>query len=372
MSILTSEIATKLNGSLSGNPDLLIHDGKSIQKAGPEEITFVGDKKNVSELNQTKAIAVLVSDDLKEKITLAEQDQLKCIIYVPDAQSAMIELLQILRPRKTGSFKGISDLATVHETAIIGNDTEIHPGAIIEAGVTMGQRCRILPGVHIGLGCQLGDDVTLYSNVVLYDDISLGDRVSIHSSAVIGADGFGYRLVNGKHKRIPHFGGVRIGNDVEIGSCTTVDRGMIEDTVIGEGTKLDNQVMIAHNCELGKHNIMVSQVGLAGSVTTGDYVVCAGGVGVADHLHLGTQSVIGSKAAVHRNVPDGETQLGYPAEPVERAMRIVMAQKKLPEMRKDLRALQKQVKAITEKMEQLEKENIGNKGDSGQDITSAA
>ena len=171
----------------------------------------------------------------------------------------------------------------------------------------------------------------------------VGNRVILHAGAVIGADGFGYRTVNGRHERIPHFGTVRIEDDVEVGANTTIDRAMVDETVIGQGTKLDNLVMIGHNCEIGRHNLIVSQVGFAGSVTTGDYVVCAGQVGIADHVHLGSRWVLGAKAGVHKDVPDGERHVGVPAVPEVECMRVVMALQKLPEMRQQFRKLERQV-----------------------------
>lgn len=170
---------------------------------------------------------------------------------------------------------------------------------------------------------------------------------------MIGADGFSYRLVDGRHERIPHYGSVRIEDDVEVGACTTIDRAMVDETVIGQGTKLDNLVMIGHNCEIGRHNLLVSQAGLAGSVTTGDYVICAGQVGIADHVHLGTRSVVGAKAGVHKDIPAGERQIGVPAIPEAECRRVVMAQHKLPEMRQQLKALERQVVELTSKLAQL-------------------
>lgn len=358
MSILTGDIAKQVGGSLTGNQEILIEDAKSLSKAGLGDISFISDKKNLRDLASSSVTSLLVPESLKDSVSLESHPQLECIIYVPDSQTAIIQLLELIRPRKSASFQGISDQAHVHESARIGDSPEIHAGTIIECDVRIGNNCRIMPGVHIGPGCVIGNDVTLYPNVVLYDGVKIGDRVAIHASSVIGADGFGYRLVKGRHERVPHFGGVRIENDVEIGSCTTVDRGMIDDTVVGEGTKLDNLVMIAHNCQLGKHNIMVSQVGLAGSVTSGDYAVCAGQVGIADHVHLGTQSVLGSKSGVHKNVPDGQTQIGCPAEPAERAMQIMMAQRKLPEIRKEFKVLQKQVQELTQELAKLQNKEL--------------
>ncbi len=232
-------------------------------------------------------------------------------------------------------------------TAQIGKNTNIHPGAHVAAGAAIGDNCDIHPGVVVSRGCRLGDSVVVYPIAVLYEDTVVGNRVIIHAGVVIGADGFGYRPVDGRHERIVHYGTVRIEDDVEIGACTTIDRAMIDETVIGQGTKIDNLVMIGHNCEIGRHNLFVSQVGLAGSVTTGDYVVCAGQVGIADHVHLGTRSVLGAKAGVRKDVPAGERQIGVPAIPEADCRRVVMAQQRLPEMRQQLRALERQVEALT-------------------------
>src|SRR5204862_5130966 len=152
------------------------------------------------------------------------------------------------------------------------------------------------PGAVVGRDCRLGDDVTLYPNAVLYDGTVLGDRVIVHGNAVLGADGFGYRFHDGRHVKVPQLGHVEVGDDVEIGACTTIDRGTFQATRIGAGTKIDNLVQVGHNCQIGQHNILVSQVGIAGSTTTGNYVVMAGQVGVADHLHIGDGASLGAQS----------------------------------------------------------------------------
>src|SRR5204862_8014669 len=168
-------------------------------------------------------------------------------------------------------------------------------------------------GGALGRFCRLGDDVTIYPNAVLYDATEVGHRVVIHANAVLGADGFGYRLQNGRHAKVPQLGHVEIGDDVEIGACTTIDRGTFQATTIGEGTKIDNLVQVAHNCQIGKHNLFVSQMGIAGSSTTGDYVVIAGQAGITDHVHIGTGAVIGAKSGVTKDVTAGQRTLGAPA-----------------------------------------------------------
>jgi UDP-3-O-[3-hydroxymyristoyl] glucosamine N-acyltransferase len=179
--------------------------------------------------------------------------------------------------------------------------------------------------------------VTLYPGAVLYDGTVLGDRVVVHAHAVLGADGFGYRFQDGRHVKVPQLGHVEVGDDVEIGAGTTIDRGTFQATRIGAGTKIDNLVQIGHNCRIGRHNVLVSQVGIAGSCTSGDYVVLAGQVGVADHIHLGDRAVIGARAGVTKDVPAGQRMLGAPATPEREQKRIMMTLEKLPELRRDLR-----------------------------------
>lgn len=333
-------------GEVLGDRETVICDGQSLDRSGPQHVTFAVSEKILRQMDRCNAGCVVISPQLVAQRTDAWKPA--AYLIVDDPLAAFVQILSQLRPARERTEIGISPQAHVSETATIGSNTNVHAGAVIGEGCVIGDDCEIMSGAVIGPGCTLGNGVTLHPNAVLYRDVIVGNRVAIHASAVIGADGFGYRLVDGRRQRVPHFGSVRIEDDVEIGACTTVDRAMIGETIVGEGTKLDNLVMIGHNCELGKHNAMVAQVGLAGSVTTGDYVVCAGHVGIADHVHLGEGSTIGSKAGVHKDVPAGETHIGVPATSAAEALRIVTAQKKLPQALKTLRALEKQIAELRE------------------------
>jgi UDP-3-O-[3-hydroxymyristoyl] glucosamine N-acyltransferase len=178
---------------------------------------------------------------------------------------------------------------------------------------------------------------------VLYDDTVVGDRVTVHANAVVGADGFGYRFQDGQHVKVPQLGHVEIGDDVEIGAGSTIDRGTFGATRIGAGTKIDNLVMIAHNCQVGRHNVIVSQVGMAGSSSTGDYVVIAGQVGVVDHVHIGDRCVIGGQAAVTKDVAAGQEMLGSPATPARDQKKLLMSLIALPKLRERLRAVERRL-----------------------------
>ena len=235
---------------------------------------------------------------------------------------------------------------------MLGPDVVVHPGATIGDDVTIGARTVIHSGVRLLNGCRIGSDVTIYPNAVLYEGTLVGNRVIVHAGAVIGAYGFGYETVEGLHKRSAQLGNVEIGDDVEIGANTTIDRGTYGPTRIGEGTKIDNLVMIAHNCAIGRHNLICSQVGIAGSCTTGDYVVMAGQVGLRDHLTIGNRAVLGAKAGVMNDIPDGAVFVGIPATP-EREQRVKQAAwARLPEMRKEFLALQKQLANLVARVDE--------------------
>src|SRR5262249_39630644 len=193
-------------------------------------------------------------------------------------------IVRHLQGRAANTTHGLDPLASVHPTARLGEGCELWPFAVVGENTVLGKRCTVHSGAVIGRNCRLGDDVVLHAHVVLYDDTVLGNRVVLHANTVIGADGFGYRLQNGQHVKVPQLGHVEIEDDVEIGACTTVDRGTFQATRIGIGTKIDNLVMVGHNCQIGPHNLFISQVGIAGSSTTGAYVVVAGQAGCVHHV----------------------------------------------------------------------------------------
>lgn len=353
MSTTIEWIAQELNCPARGNQRLEIHGAESVLKAGPHDITFVGDELNLKRLKSSSAGAVIIEKRLEESFQKSFTEAPFASLTVVDAQAAFIKIIQKLRPARELPEIGISPEADISPDVTIGENCHIYPRVTIRPGVKIGSNCRIHPGVYIGDECEIGDDVTIHANTVLYPDVKIANRVLIHATAVLGCDGFGYRFEKGRYVKIPHLGSVRIEDDVEIGAGTTIDRGMIGPTVIGEGSKIDNQVMIAHNCEIGKHNAFASQVGFAGSITTGDYVRCAGQVGIADHVHIGDQATLGARAGVHRDIPAGEVHIGTPAAPEKEQRKIVMAMRKVPDMRKQLRELEQHIKTLTQQFDEL-------------------
>ncbi len=348
-------LAARLQGDLLGDPNHVISDAQALRKAESHCISFLGDDTRIRELEHTHAGAIIISKKKLGELSEAQRASFNFLI-VPDVLESFITVLKQFRPERTRPAIGLSHRALIAPTAQIGPNTNVYPGASIGERVTIGSNCDIHPGVVLCDGVVIGDDVTIYPNAVLYPDVTVGHRVIIHAAAVIGADGFGFRFRGGRFHKIPQLGSVRIEDDVEIGACSTIDRGMIGPTVIGEGTKIDNLVQVAHNCEIGKHNVCASQVGFSGSATTGDFVRIAGQVGIANQVHLGEGCTLGAKSGVHRDIPAGETHVGYPARPHDEAFKIVMAEQKLPEMRTKLRELEKQVAKLTAALTQSTKQ----------------
>jgi UDP-3-O-[3-hydroxymyristoyl] glucosamine N-acyltransferase len=334
-------LAKLVGGRLAGSGfgDLEIDGAATLEDAEQGQISFLDSAEKAHRLVNCRASALVVPFEFAP-------DRLPAI-QSADVHRAFAAIVRHFHPQRRAPRVGVSPLALVSSTARIGENVDIHPGATIGDSVEIDGNSTIHSGVRLMAGCVLGRGVTIYPNVVLYENTIVGDRAVIHAGAVIGAYGFGYKLVGNEYERSAQLGNVEIGCDVEIGACTTIDRGTYSATVIGDGTKIDNQVMIAHNCRIGRHNMICSQVGIAGSTTTGDYVVMAGQVGVRDHVHIGTGAVLGAKAGVSNDVPNGAHMLGSPAIPL-REQKIQFAMfARLPEMRDQLKELQRRLETLT-------------------------
>jgi UDP-3-O-[3-hydroxymyristoyl] glucosamine N-acyltransferase len=331
VSLTVQQLAELVQGTVHGDGTIPIASARPLGEAQAGDITFVTDDKHATQLHLCRASAAIApASVLPNGMPL---------IHVKDPLAAFVTIVRHLRGTAEEKPHGIDPRAFIHPTAVVGEGASIFPFAAIGEGTVIGARCRIHSGAVVGSHCKLGDDVTLFANAVLYDGMLLGDRVIIHANAVIGADGFGYRLQDGKHVKVPQLGRVEIGDDVEVGACTTIDRGTFEATRIGDGTKIDNLVQVAHNCQIGQHNLFVSQMGIAGSSSTGDYVVVAGQVGITDHVHIGAGATIGARAGVTKEVPAGQRMLGAPATPEREQKRILMSLQRLPELGKELRRI---------------------------------
>ena len=335
VNVTVRQLAELVQGQVEGDGDLAIVAARPLHEAQPGHITFLEETKKLDLLVASRASAAVVGT---ETPTAG-----KTVIRVAEPLAAFVAIVQKLHARPEPAPSGIDARAAVDPSARIGPDPSIAAFACIAAGTVIGARCRIHSGVSIGRDCRLGDDVVLYPNAVLYDGTILGDRVIVHANAVLGADGFGYRQQQGKHVKIPQLGYVEIGADAEIGAGSTIDRGTFGSTKIGAGTKIDNLVMVGHNCQIGNHVILVSQVGIAGSCTLGDYAVLGGQVGVADHMNIGAGAAIAGKGGVMRDVPPGARMFGFPARPGREHLRIIASMDKVPDLWRDMQRVKKRL-----------------------------
>jgi len=341
MKLTLHQIARLVDGQLHGYPEVAVTGANIIRDAEPGDITLAESPQSAVELGDCRASAVLVAPGVvPEGLPY---------VTVKNVHKAFSNVVKHFRPPRVQRTSGVSPAAHVSPSAKIGPRCIVHAGASIGDDVEIAAGCEIHSGVCLLAGCKIGEKTVIYPNAVLYEDTVVGERVIIHAAAVIGAFGFGYDSSPGHHVLSSQLGNVIIGDDVEVGAGTTIDRGTYGPTSIGEGTKIDNQVMIAHNCRIGRHNMICSQVGIAGSCTTGDYVAMAGQVGLRDHISIGDQAMLGAKSGIMHDIPSGTAYVGYPATPEREQMVRQAAWAKLPEMRKEFRVLQKQVEMLIER-----------------------
>lgn len=307
MSVVSvGEIVDFVGGKYAGDRDRKLSAVAALTDASEEQLTFLSNPKYAAQLAETKAGAILVPKNLE-----GNEDRW---IRVDDPYFALARIMTrwfSARPLP----KGVSPKASIASSARLGTNVVVGPFATIGENAVVGNNVIIFQGVSIEAETDIGDDCLIYPNVVIYDGTHIGSRCIIHAGVVIGSDGYGFALNDGKHHKIPQIGIVRIEDDVEIGAGTTIDRAALGETVIGEGTKIDNLVQIGHNVKIGKHCLLVSQVGIAGSTELGDYVSVAGQSGFSGHLKIGHRVQVAAKSAVLEDVPDDTKVMGSPAMP---------------------------------------------------------
>ncbi|WP_395743398.1 UDP-3-O-(3-hydroxymyristoyl)glucosamine N-acyltransferase [Prosthecobacter sp.] len=343
-SITLQKLAELVGGTLSlGGADSVITGLNSLHEAVPGEVTFLGNARYLPGLKTTRASAALVPEDLdgehaREGLSL---------IRLKNPTLAFSNVIRFFGPPPVEFVPGI------HPTAVVAADAacdpqkiSVGPNAVIEGGVQIGDGCTIGAGAYIGRGVKLGEGCVIHANAVIKEYCVLGRRVILHSGSVIGSDGFGYEMVQGRHQKIDQVGIVQIDDDVEIGSCTTIDRARFGRTWIGEGCKIDNLVQIGHNCTLGKHCIIVSQTGISGSTRLGNYVTMGGQVGVAGHLEIGDQVMFLAKSGVTKNILEKGAYTGYPARPLMEGRKMLSLPAKIPDLLERVRELEKKLAAL--------------------------
>jgi UDP-3-O-[3-hydroxymyristoyl] glucosamine N-acyltransferase len=335
------ELAENLGGTVIGDENITIRGIASLDDAKEDQITFLANPKYAAKVATTRAAAVVVPP--------GAESYGKNVIEVKNPYLAFAKLLTIFYVKRPDA-KGVMAGAFLGEKAVMGEDLTIYPGASVGNGVKLGARVTIHPGAVLYDGVEVGDDVTIHSNVTIRERCRIGNRVIIHSGAVIGSDGFGYAPDGKEWYKIPQIGIVVIEDDVEIGANTTIDRAALEVTLIGRGTKIDNLVQIAHNCQIGENCMIVSQVGISGSARLGEHVTLGGQVGVAGHLEIGAFTMVGAKSGVPGNLPASGVFSGIPTIPHREWLRSMGTIPKLPEMRKTLSSLEKRIEELEENL----------------------
>ncbi|MHB8453224.1 MAG: UDP-3-O-(3-hydroxymyristoyl)glucosamine N-acyltransferase [Acidiferrobacterales bacterium] len=309
MAITIRELAKACGADILGNnPDQTINSAANLEEAGANQLTFLSNRKYAGRLKTTTASAVLVPRETPDDAVNSGT----CLLAVDDPEIAFITCLHCLYPEKT-SCGTLSAKAHIDPSAVAGPGTTIEAFVSIGANTFIGSNCWIKAGCRIGDGVTLGDNCVLHPNVVLYDGVRLGNNVIIHAGAVIGSDGFGYKLRNGEHVKFPQVGTVVIESDVEIGANTCIDRAALWETRVGESTKIDNLVHIAHNVQIGARSLLCGQVGIGGSTVIKDNVTLASQCGVADHVTIGSQAVVFARSGVTKDVANKEQVMGFPA-----------------------------------------------------------
>ena len=329
-----SEIVQYVSGRYEGPGDVAITGVAPLADAGEAQISFLANPKYAPQLGSTRAAAVLVSEDL-------EGSEPRWI-RVANPYYAMARVVAKFFDRRPAPI-GISEKASIARSARLGDGVAIGAFAAIGEDVWIGDNVTIYPNVTIENGSEIGEGTIVYPNVSIYYRSKIGKRCILHSGVVVGSDGYGFAPEGGRHEKIPQVGIVRIEDDVEIGAGSTVDRAALGETVIGEGTKIDNLVQVGHNVRIGKHCLLVAQVGIAGSTTIGDHVVVAGQSGVAGHLKVGDGVQVAAKSSVMKDVPAGQKVRGAPAVGLGEFQRREIWLRRLPELARKLNYLEQQI-----------------------------
>ncbi len=333
------EIATLVGGEIMrGEASLPIGGAATLETATACDVTLVDSSDKIHLLAKSAAAAAIVP---------AGSGPLdRPSIEVADVHTGFASVIASFRPPREAPRRGVSLQASVDPTARLAEDVEVQAFATVGPDCEIGSGVTIHAGARIMAGCRIAAAATIFPNAVLYENTVVGERCIVHANAVLGAYGFGYKVTEGRYAISAQLGWVELGDDVEVGAGTTIDRGTYGPTLIGNGTKLDNLVMIAHNCRLGRHNMICSQVGVAGSTSTGDWVVMAGQVGVRDHVHIGDRAVLGARSGVSCDIEPGKTVLGEPAIDLRERKLQLATISKLPEMRKEMKQLASRVESL--------------------------
>ncbi len=332
------ELAEYVGGRVRGDANAVIRSASTLGRAGEGDISFLSNEKYEKQLMTTKASAVIVG---KDTFTTTVH-----LLIAEDPYYAFMQIMVLLHGHRKHKKTGVSPRAIISDSAKVGADCHIHDFVTIADGAKVGDGCIIYPCSYIGENVQIGNDCILYPNAVIYEGCRIGSRVIINANATIGEDGFGFAGHNGVHYKIPQIGCVVIEDDVEIGAGCGIERGTLNDTIIGQGSKLGDLVAIGHGTKIGPHCLLVAQVGVAGSTTMGHHCIVGGQAGIVGHITIGNNVAIGAQAGVINSVGDGKVVLGAPAIDANQGKRAYGVIQYLPEMRQNIRELQEKIERL--------------------------
>lgn len=333
LELTLADLAADVDGRVTGDADRRIAGVQTLEAAQPEHLSFVTHPRYRRQAESSRAGALLVGEDWQGS---TGHD----LLVAPEPSWALARILERFHPR-VRPRSGVHPTAVIDPACEVGADVTIGPHATVGEGSVIGDRAVLAAGVVVGRECRIGDDTWIHPRVVLYDGTQIGARCILHAGAVLGSDGYGFATHEGRHVKVPQVGRVVVEDDVEVGANTTIDRAMLAETRIGAGTKIDNLVQIGHNVVVGEHSMLVAQTGIAGSTRLGRYVALGGQAGVVGHLELGDGVQIAAASAVLQSVPAGQTLAGYPARPVARWRREQALTRRLEELWRRLRRLER-------------------------------
>ena len=340
-----SELARWVDGDIvRGGLDLSLTGMAALDAASPHDVSFLGNEKYHGQFLQTRAAAVIVSRGV------TDGPQATALIAVDNPSLAFAVVVRHFAEATRQFAPGIHPRAFVDPSAVLDPaKVRVQAGAVVLAGAVVGDGSDIGPNSVISDDAVIGKDCRIMANASVRERCVLGDRVILQPGAVIGSDGYGYEFHDGRHVKIDQVGIVEIGDDVEIGANTTIDRARFGKTVIGEGSKIDNLVQIGHNCVIGKHCLIISQTGISGSSQLGDYVTAAGQVGIAGHVTIGSKAVLSGRTGVTANLPGDEVYAGKPALPIREEMKLQALVRRLPKLVARVKALEEALQGVTDK-----------------------
>ncbi len=332
------QVAQLLGGAVEGNPEVLLSTFDKIESAQSEALTFLANPKYAQHLYTTQAGAVLVARDYE-----LQQPVSTTLIRVDNPYAALAQLMQLASQMMNPQPVGVEQPCFIAPGVEIPEDAYVGAFAYIGEGAKIGRGAKIYPQSYVGRGAQVGADTILYSGVKVYHGCRIGERCILHSGVVIGADGFGFAPgEDGRYSKIPQLGIVEIADDVEIGANTTIDRATMGKTSIGQGTKMDNLIQVAHNVTIGENNVFAAQTGVAGSASVGSNNMIGGQVGIAGHISVGSKVQIGAQSGIHASVADGSVLMGYPAQDARKWMMQTARLQRINEVLQRLNKLEKE------------------------------